>query len=154
MKWSLNQCSHGRLNTVCAVRPSIEKEMCCPWGITQCSGQEMEQLTWFCCDCLLRKWVCEYVCFYEMNDRITALIVSHVRLMRSTSPWAAICLSLFREAGQALPSDLEDKSLLDVERGLDNGKLKIRLGLGISVLQLFVLSDQFYRHSSSERDTR
>ncbi len=55
----------------------------------------MEPLTWLCCDYFLRLWVCEYVCFLNRweSKRLTALIVLHGRLMRSTSPWAAICLS-------------------------------------------------------------
>lgn len=60
------------------------------------------------------------MCVFLDDERksLTALIVLHVRLMRRP------VLGLPSLPGQALASDLEDKPLLDVERGLKNGKIR------------------------------
>ena len=43
-------------------------------------------------------WMCVFLNRWE-SERFTALIVFHVRLMRSNSPWAAICLSFSTQSG-------------------------------------------------------
>ncbi len=97
----------------------------------------MERLTWLCCDCLLRQWVCECVFFFELM-REQASHCSHCPSCKADEkdqPWAAICLSFSTRASSGPWSEGTNLYWMWSEV-LKNGKLKIRLSSGISVLYL------------------